>query len=179
MNARRRRRSKNASRDAYCASALPSQVNTALPIHLNRLFRWLPFLGWLAFIVTVIACADSGTHQRLYSWVYRQPMGDKAGHVFLIGSLAALLNYALRWRSTSLGWTRLQVGGLVIAALMTAEEFSQIWIATRTFDLLDLGSNYLGILCAEMLARWIGATVVAPPPNTRATTTQAGISLNL
>jgi hypothetical protein len=132
-------------------------VNVTKTAPVPRLLRWLPFLCWLAFIITVIACADGGAHQRFLSWVYRQPLGDKAGHFFLIGSLAALLNYALRWRTTSLGPMRPQLGGLIIAGLMTLEECSQIWIATRSFDLTDLLANYAGILCAEWLARrWRG-----------------------
>ena len=115
--------------------------------------RWLPFVLWLALVTVVIACADTGAMRDFLAWVNRQPFGDKAGHFFLIGSLAALLNYALRWRATSLGPLRPQTGGLIVAVLMTLEEVSQLWIATRSFDLIDLLANYLGILVAEWLAR--------------------------
>jgi polysaccharide biosynthesis protein VpsQ len=43
------------------------------------------------------------------------------------------------------------LGCLIIAVAMTIEEFSQIWIPNRTFDLMDLAANYLGI----SIAGWI------------------------
>jgi hypothetical protein len=119
----------------------------------RRFARWLPFLGGLVFVGAVIACANGGAMQDFFRWVNRQPFGDKLGHFFLVGALAALLNYALRWRSLTTGPMRLQLGGLLIAGLITLEETSQLWIATRSFDLADLAANYAGILCAERLAR--------------------------
>lgn len=82
------------------------------------------------------------------------PLGDKAGHFFLLGVMALLLNHAMEYRTCSLRFTRVQPGGLVILALITLEEFSQLWFSSRTFDLGDLLANTLGVLAAEGFARW-------------------------
>ncbi len=82
------------------------------------------------------------------------PFGDKAGHSFLIGVMAFLLNHALAYRTCSIRFTRVQLGGLVILALITLEEFSQLWFTSRTFDVGDLLANTLGVLAAECFARW-------------------------
>jgi len=119
----------------------------------RRLPRWLPFLCWLAFVAAVIACADQGAKRDFFGWVNRQPYGDKAGHFLLVGTLAALLNYALLWQTTRIGRVQIQLGGMIIAVLMTLEETSQLGIATRSFDAVDLLANYAGILGAEWLAR--------------------------
>lgn len=82
------------------------------------------------------------------------PLGDKAGHFFLLGVMALLLNHALAYRICPIRFTRVQLDGLVIFVLITLEEFSQLWFSSRTFDLGDLLANGLGILAAECFARW-------------------------
>ncbi len=122
-------------------------------MHRVSLRRWLPFLLWLALVAAIIRTADRAGMREFFNWLNGWPGGDKAGHIFLIGTLAFLFNHALAGRTTRLGRWRLQMGGVIVAALMTVEEFSQIWIPSRTFDLLDLAANYLGVVLAEMLTR--------------------------
>ncbi len=115
--------------------------------------RWLPFGVILALDVIVIACADSGLARWLFDWVANHQGSDKAGHFLLIGTLAWALNHALRGRLVSLGFVRVQLGGMIIASVMTIEECSQMWIPGREFDLGDLAANYAGILVAGWLSR--------------------------
>ncbi len=114
---------------------------------------WLPFALWLLLVGGIIACADRGGLRGFLRLVYDFPGGDKAGHIFLIGTLTFLLNHALAGRTVAVGKCRVQLGGIIIAAVMTVEEVSQIWIPSRTFDLLDLAANYTGVLCAGWLTR--------------------------
>lgn len=82
------------------------------------------------------------------------PFGDKAGHFFLIGVMAFLLNHAFAYRAYPIRTARVQLGGFIVAVVMTLEEFSQLWFSSRTFDLGDLLANTLGVLAAEGFARW-------------------------
>ena len=109
---------------------------------------------WLAFVVTIIVCADRGGLRSFLGWVNSLPLGDKAGHFFLLGVMALLLNHALAYRACSIRLTRVQLGGFVIFVLITLEEFSQLCFTSRTFDVGDLFANGLGILAAECFARW-------------------------
>ncbi len=120
-----------------------------------NLKRWFPFILFLLFVLGIIAGADSGRLRWFLDWVGGIPLGDKVGHVFLIGTLAFLLNAALSGRVVNSERFRFQLGGVIVFVLITVEEFSQIWIPSRTFDLKDLAANYIGIFCAEMLARWL------------------------
>ncbi len=86
-------------------------------------------------------------------WVNSLPFGDKAGHFVLIGTMAHLLNFALRFKVLSVGRLGSQLGGLLVLTVITGEEFSQIWIPGRTFDLGDLVANSLGVAVAELVAR--------------------------
>jgi len=115
--------------------------------------RWLPFVLWLAFVATIIVFANRGQARAFLGWVNSLPLGDKAGHLFLIGVMAFLLNHALACRVFPIGPLRLLQGGLIIGVVMTLEEFSQLWFSSRTFDLGDLLANFLGVLLAELLMR--------------------------
>ena len=93
--------------------------------------------------------------RRFLGWVNSLPFGDKAGHFVLIGTMAYLLNYALRFKVLSVGRLAPQLGGLLVLTVITLEEFSQIWIPGRTFDVGDLVANSLGVAVAELAARRI------------------------
>ena len=103
----------------------------------------------------VIACADTGRMRGFLGWVNSLPFGDKAGHFVLIGTMAHLLNYALRFKVLSVGRMAPQLGGLLVLAVITVEECSQIWIPGRTFDVGDLVANSLGVALGELAARRI------------------------
>ena len=115
--------------------------------------RWIPFVVWLLFVGVIIVCADRSLARWLFTFIERYPGSDKLGHIFLIGTLAFTLNYALRARTVPLKCCRVQLGGIIVAVVMTIEECSQKWIPSRTFDFLDLTANYAGILCAGWLTR--------------------------
>ncbi|OQX17129.1 MAG: hypothetical protein BWK76_10580 [Desulfobulbaceae bacterium A2] len=107
-----------------------------------------------AFFVLLVCCvvlADLGALPRVVRAVCNFPGGDKLGHFLLMGTLALLLNRALPGRKVgvwgrSFGW-----GTVAVAALVVPEEFSQLAMTQRTFSLMDLVADYLGIL---VLGEW-------------------------
>jgi polysaccharide biosynthesis protein VpsQ len=113
--------------------------------------RWLPFSVFFLFIVGIIVANDLGQIQGMINSINSVPFGDKLGHTIFIGTLAYLLNYALVDRLVSIDQYKILLGCIIIAVAMTAEEFSQIWIPSRTFDFLDLAANYFGIAIAGWL----------------------------
>lgn len=115
--------------------------------------RWLPFVLWLLFVGAIIVCADRSLARPLFDFVAQYPGSDKLAHAAGMGALAFTLNHALRARTIPLKCCRVQLGGLIVAVAITIEECSQIWISSRTFDLLDLAANYVGILCAGCITR--------------------------
>jgi polysaccharide biosynthesis protein VpsQ len=116
-----------------------------------RLQRWLPFFIFSLFITGIIVANDLGRIKSIINLINSLPFGDKLGHIIFIGTLAYLLNYALADRLIKIGNYKILLGCLIIAVTMTIEEFSQMWIPTRTFDLIDLSANYLGV----SIAGWI------------------------
>lgn len=100
---------------------------------------------FLLFILTVVASADTGIGDHVYSFVFAVPFGDKIGHFLLMGTLSLLVNLALGARTVQFGRYDILLGSLLVAIGITLEELSQIWIVTRSFSLLDLAANYAGI----------------------------------
>src|SRR5687767_13404869 len=85
--------------------------------------RWLPFLSWVSMVVYLFHPGSAG-----FAWVGRQPSGDRLAHVLLVGPAALLLDLALSWRRVRLGGYGVPLAWLAVAAGMTAEEVSQLWM---------------------------------------------------
>jgi hypothetical protein len=119
-------------------------------ISINRI-RAACFLFAL-FIGSVVYAADMGIGQRYFDYVRSFPLGDKISHFLLMGTMSALANLAARGRRVRCGPLAFGLGTLIVAAIVLAEEISQIWIPGRTFDLFDLAADFLGIACGEFIA---------------------------
>lgn len=110
-------------------------------------------IGFIIFIGYIIFAANTGTDSIFFRVLKDVPMKDKIAHFGLVGTLTFLINSSLKNRSLKLRHIDLLTGSLMVTCFITVEEFSQIWIAERTFDLLDLTSNYFGIFLASKANR--------------------------
>jgi polysaccharide biosynthesis protein VpsQ len=113
--------------------------------------KWLPFCLLFLLIIGITVGIDLGRLRSVTGWINSVPFGDKFGHLLMIGMLTFLLNYALAGRMVKIGRLKVLLGCTIVAVMMTVEECSQFWIASRTFDLIDLSANYLGITLAGIL----------------------------
>lgn len=116
-------------------------------------FRWIAAGVWLVAIAVIVYCADRRLMRPFFKFITDHPGLDKAGHFMLVGGSAFLLNFALglrEWRVLGRSWL---LGGTLVAAAFTIEEFTQLWFPSRTFDLLDLAADFAGIACFGWLAR--------------------------
>ncbi len=116
-------------------------------------------LLYVMAIMTVILLANHSALPSWICWYNRVPCGDTIGHFFLFGLLATALTVGLNFKRVTLFSRDIFLGSLVSFLLVTGEEFSQQFIAARTFSFLDLAANYLGIwvlgqcLCSFLLKR--------------------------
>jgi VanZ family protein len=115
------------------------------------------------FLVYVIFCAITKQDVFFLRFIRSIPYGDKIGHVCLMGTMTFLLNLALlAWRGARHSIRScILLGCGMVATIITLEECSQAFIPTRSFDLLDLSANYLGILLAGMASFPFGKTLRA------------------
>ena len=113
-----------------------------------RLSRMVSCLAvvYVAAIGLLIVSADSGEIPWILSFYRYIPFGDQVGHFFLMGLLSLAFNYVFRFKRMGASGHSPFVGAVVVAALITVEECSQIFIASRSFSLADLAANYAGIV---------------------------------
>jgi VanZ family protein len=103
-----------------------------------------------AFIVVVIYSANSGS-ELIRGLSGLMPYFDKLAHGVIFGSFTLLAILALRCRTIRIGPAKLYLGFICVAIFVVAEELSQIFIETRSFDLLDLLADFIGMLSAALL----------------------------
>ena len=96
-------------------------------------------------LIVLITIANTGNGQFLLTILNTIPHGDKWLHLFLMGTLTAALNLSLNFRKTDFRKKSILTGTLIMACLITVEEFSQAFIPYRNFEILDLICNYAGI----------------------------------
>lgn len=119
-------------------------------------------VGWLLWpqvslvlIVTLMAYWGLILYS-LLTW----PYADKVMHMLLIGALAFWLNLWMPTWQAQLGGLRLPMAILLPFAFAAVEEVMQAWSPLRTFDLLDLASDAVGLLFFYTLSRWARAAMV-------------------
>ncbi|MEM8524019.1 MAG: VanZ family protein [Bacteroidota bacterium] len=113
--------------------------------------RLLAF-AFFAFILFTFTAATLGWSSALLGKI---PYGDKIMHFLLIGGFAFFMNLVLKNRKVSLGSWVVLLGSTAVFTLMTIEEFSQLFVATRNFELLDLACNYAGIFVIGSLSKQV------------------------
>ncbi|MCP4712082.1 MAG: hypothetical protein GY869_25960 [Planctomycetes bacterium] len=104
------------------------------------------------FLIAIIITANQGFSPETYNLIESIPGNDHTGHFILMGILAFLITLSFPNKTIKLGPFNLNLALLIVTAIITAEEFSQIFIKTRGFDLQDLACDYLGILTFGLIA---------------------------
>jgi len=126
-------------------------VNVSVSLRIRRAKIALVVL--VAFLIALVALADSGHGQWLFRLARQVPAGDKAGHCVLFGALSFLVNLILRAATLNLGRIAILKGSTIVMSIVTIEEISQLFFRSRTFDLGDLAADLAGICVCGWLAR--------------------------
>lgn len=119
-----------------------------MPVRIKALAAVCFFI--LAGIVLLASLPET---QYLFKPVRRLPFGDKLGHFFLMGFFSFLVNLLLRARCFQVWKVRCLIGSVLVLTVVTLEEFSQLFISSRSFDVADLLFDLAGILMFGELAR--------------------------
>lgn len=110
---------------------------------------------YIFILAVIVVLADFSGTQYLLDFVGDIPFGDKIGHFLLMGTFSFLLNLALQARTLQFWKINFLLGSLIVLALVTLEEFSQIFVGGRSFDLTDLIFDYAGIFVFGEAARFV------------------------
>ena len=104
------------------------------------------------FVCYVIIGANLKWKLSVFKWVSYLPLKDKAGHFLILGVFSFFANLFFEAKKIKIFDFKFLKGSFWVFVFITLEEFSQIFIANRSFDLIDLGANYLGIFVFGYLA---------------------------
>lgn len=98
----------------------------------------------------VIYSANRGELPHFIRQLYMFKHGDKLGHVLVMGTLSFVVNLFLFPRKIIFLKKSILLGTVIVFCLISLEEFSQIFISNRSFDLMDLCCSYLGVMCGHL-----------------------------
>jgi len=110
---------------------------------------------YIFILAGIVILADVRQTQYLFTFIRKFPFGDKIGHFCLMGMLSLLVNLALSAKTFQFWKLNYLLGSLIVLMVVTAEEFSQIFVRGRTFDAGDLVFDYAGIFIFGEAARFI------------------------
>jgi polysaccharide biosynthesis protein VpsQ len=109
---------------------------------------------YAVLLAVIVAIANIYGTRRAFGFVDAVPGGDKLGHFVLLGAFAMLVDQALGMRDVAIARLRVPVGPAIVFAIVFLEELSQLWFrSTRSFDLVDLAADVLGIAVFVALGR--------------------------
>lgn len=100
---------------------------------------------YVLLLVVIVYLADHRQYYGVFAVIRAVPGGDKIGHFLLMGVFSYLVNLSLRCRTVTVLSRRMLLGSAVVFLAVTLEEFSQIFLRHRTFDLIDLLFDCAGI----------------------------------
>lgn len=115
--------------------------------------RTLPAL-YIAFILLVVALADTGTLGFLVRWAHALPLGDKAFHAIFAFGLGLATDYGFG-RDVRIGSVKIRSTPLWLCPIVFLEECSQRFIPGRTFDLGDLLADAIGLTLGLLVSSLI------------------------
>ncbi|PKG84298.1 trypsin [Colwellia sp. 75C3] len=110
---------------------------------------------FFCFILWVIYLANTGQNSVLFQFVASIPYGDKLGHFCLFGLLTLATNVAFKLKSFKVYSKELFLGTALVFTFVVIEECSQYFIPNRTFDLMDLSADFIGILFFNVVTSYL------------------------
>ena len=113
----------------------------------TNIFKITLPLGFFIFISSIIFIADNASYNFALRWVGAIPYGDKIAHTILYGTMAMFLNYGLSYRKIK----GLQLGAVLVLTFAILEEFTQIYVPSRTFDLYDILADFAGVILFSLV----------------------------
>jgi VanZ family protein len=116
--------------------------------------KWVTYI-FIVLLILIVIAANMGLGPLFFSFVYLLPGGDKAGHFILMGLLSFLINSVMRASRVQVFSFDLLKGSLIVMAIVTIEELSQIFLKYRGFSLFDLFFDYTGIIIFGRFAAFI------------------------
>ena len=113
---------------------------------LSMTMKYIPALCLFCFMVLLIYMKDTNNNELIFFHLAKGiPFGDKLAHFLLFGLFAGLLNYAWDFKYFKVRGSIFFLASTLVCVVALLEEFTQLFLPSRTFDLLDITADFLGI----------------------------------
>jgi hypothetical protein len=108
---------------------------------------------FVILLIGMIIVANLGLEPAVLVFINEIPGGDKIGHFILMGLLSLFVNLSVGVKTTSIKSQSFLTGSLIVILIVVVEEFSQLFLRHRGFELLDLLFDTAGIVIFGQLAK--------------------------
>jgi putative effector of murein hydrolase len=105
-----------------------------------------------AFVI-IITIANSEYGSKIFSFIRYIPGEDRTGHFVVFATICFVVNLWFEFKYIKVFDKPILVGSVVTLLVAMIEEFSQIFIETRTFDLYDLLADILAIAFISIIIK--------------------------
>lgn len=119
---------------------------------------------YVAFLLALVALADFGVLGPLVRAIHALEGADKLAHALFALTLGALLDAAIRSPDLALGRVRLARAWAFAAPIVALEELSQLAFEGRTFDLVDLAADLVGLTLGVLAHRAFASRTTSTSP---------------
>ena len=116
------------------------------------MFARLALLGFFPFLIYLVYSANHGAIPKLFAFHKSIPYGDALGHFCLAGTFSFLATLCTRARTFHVARLYLPAGVVIVFLIVILEEISQIFIPSRSFSMIDLCADTVGIALGGWLA---------------------------
>jgi len=113
--------------------------------------RMIPAILCALTIAWIIIQANLGNKLAVFHLVSSIPLGDKISHMLLFGFLSGLTIIAFQYKLFIFKKIEIPVGALIVFLFASLEEISQLFFINRTFELLDLFADIIGIYLSILI----------------------------
>lgn len=117
------------------------------------LLRVLPVIVFTLFIAWVISQANTNSDNIIFQLVGSLRYGDKLSHFTLYGLLSVLAVVASNYHQIKIYSYYLPTAAIIVLLLAIIEEITQLFIINRTFDLIDVLADIMGIMFFMLLLK--------------------------
>ena len=108
---------------------------------------------FVILLIGIIIIANLGLEPAVLVFINDIPGGDKIGHFILMGLLSLFVNLSMGVKTTTIKSLPFLTGSLVVILIVVMEEFSQLFLRHRGFELMDLLFDTAGIIVFGKLAK--------------------------
>lgn len=108
---------------------------------------------YIVMIGVIIFLANTGRLGPIAELIRQNPYGDAVMHAVLMGFLLIAVNAMLSGREVRIGTVSLLWATILVVLFVVSEETTQLYLANRTFSLIDLGADFIGIGVAGIFIR--------------------------